>query len=109
MKIILEKPDGSPYITMSDDRLMMVSMQIHDYDFLGTPIKFEFDRRTIPALIEALKNYRKFKMSKQTKELVDRITAYLSNGGLFNPELANHDAVRDLLIDCREVLNERKT
>jgi hypothetical protein len=55
MKIILEKPDGSPYITMSDDRLMMVSMQIHDYDFLGTPIKFEFDRRTIPALIEALK------------------------------------------------------
>ena len=55
MKIILEKPDGSPYITLSDDRLMMVSMHIHDYDFLGTPIKFEFDKRTIPALIEALK------------------------------------------------------
>lgn len=55
MKIILEKPDGSPYITLSDDRLMMVSMHIHDYDFLGTPIKFEFDKRTIPAMIEALK------------------------------------------------------
>ena len=33
-----------------------------------------------------------------------RITAYLSGGGLFNPELANHDAVRDLLIDCRAAL-----
>jgi hypothetical protein len=30
-----------------------------------------------------------------------RITAYLSGGGLWNPELANHDAVRDLLIDAR--------
>jgi hypothetical protein len=48
-------------------------------------------------------------MGEQTKELIDRITAYLFNGGLFNPELANHNAVRDLLIDCREVLNERKT
>lgn len=57
MKIILEKPDGSPYITLSDDRLM-VSMHIHDYDFLGTPIKFEFDKRTIPALIEALEKLK---------------------------------------------------
>ena len=55
MKIILEKPDGSPYITLSDDRFMMVSMHIHDYDFLDISIKFEFDKRTIPALIEALK------------------------------------------------------
>lgn len=35
----------------------------------------------------------------------DRITAYLVGGGLFNPELANHDAVRDLLIDARDALN----
>jgi len=28
----------------------------------------------------------------------------LTGGGLFNPELANHNAVRDLLIDCREAL-----
>jgi len=28
----------------------------------------------------------------------------LSSGGLFNPELANHNAVRDLLIDCRDAL-----
>jgi hypothetical protein len=34
--------------------------------------------------------------------LIARITGYLSTGGLFNPELAQHDAVRDLLIDCRD-------
>lgn len=36
--------------------------------------------------------------------VADRITEYLSGGGLFNPEYANHDAVRDLLIDCRNEL-----
>ncbi len=45
-------------------------------------------------------------MNDKNKELSDRITAYLFNGGLFNPELANHLAVRDLLMECREVLNE---
>jgi hypothetical protein len=38
-------------------------------------------------------------------DLTSRITAYLSGGGLFNPELALHDAVRDLLIDCRDALS----
>jgi hypothetical protein len=33
--------------------------------------------------------------------IVKRITDYLMTGGLHNPELANHDAVRDLLIDAR--------
>lgn len=36
-----------------------------------------------------------------TDEL-ERISAYLSGGGMFNPELANHDAVRELVIDCRD-------
>jgi hypothetical protein len=45
-------------------------------------------------------------MNERVKELSDRITAYLFAGGLFNPELANHLAVRDLLMECREVLNE---
>jgi len=53
MKVIIEKPDGSPYLTVSDDRLM-VSVQMHDYDFNDYPVKFQFDRRTIPALIDAL-------------------------------------------------------
>ena len=46
-------------------------------------------------------------MNERIKELSDRITAYLFNGGLFNPELANHLAVRDLLMECREVFDER--
>lgn len=46
-------------------------------------------------------------MNQQAQELVNKITAYLFNGGLFNPELADHDAVRDILIECREILNER--
>jgi phage shock protein A len=39
-------------------------------------------------------------------DLATRITDYLLGGGLFNPELANHDAVRDLLIDCRARIEE---
>jgi hypothetical protein len=46
-------------------------------------------------------------MNEQAKQLVDRITEYLSVGGLFNPELMEHQKVRDLLIDCRKALNER--
>jgi hypothetical protein len=53
MKVIIEKPNGDPYLTVSDDRLM-VSVQMHDYDYSGSPVKFQFDRRTIPALIDAL-------------------------------------------------------
>ena len=34
-----------------------------------------------------------------------RITEYLFLGGLFNPELMEHDKVRDLLIDCRTALS----
>ena len=41
--------------------------------------------------------------------VVERITAYLTGGGLFNPELANHDAVRDLLIDARDALIASET
>ena len=33
--------------------------------------------------------------------VAERITAYLTSGGLFNPELADHRAVSDLLIDSR--------
>jgi hypothetical protein len=37
-----------------------------------------------------------------------RITAYLASGGLFNPEQAIHDRVRDLLIDCRDEIERRR-
>jgi hypothetical protein len=37
--------------------------------------------------------------------VIQRISDYLSSGGLFNPEMvACHDAVRDLLIDARAEL-----
>lgn len=42
------------------------------------------------------------------EELVKRITGYLALGGLFNPEMAIHDRVRDLLIDCRHALVLRR-
>ena len=45
-------------------------------------------------------------MTTATELLRERITAYLCTGGLFNPELANHDAVRNLLIDCRDFLSQ---
>jgi hypothetical protein len=45
-------------------------------------------------------------MNEQFKEISDRITDYLFSGGLFNPELANHFAVRDLLIEIRKTLND---
>ena len=39
----------------------------------------------------------------------DRITDYLSKGGLFNPELMEHEKVRDLLLACREALSNAET
>jgi hypothetical protein len=35
-----------------DGRLAYI--EIEDYDFDGGPVEFNFDKRTIPALIEAL-------------------------------------------------------
>ena len=44
--------------------------------------------------------------STSCSSVVARIKAYLTTGGAFNPELADHVAVRDLLIDCRDVMLE---
>lgn len=44
-------------------------------------------------------------MSDEQRTLSERITEYLGNGGLFNPELMDHDKVRDLLIECRDALD----
>ena len=37
-------------------------------------------------------------------KLVNRITQYLCVGGLVNPEMMEHDKVRDLLLDVRGYL-----
>jgi hypothetical protein len=36
----------------------------------------------------------------------NRITEYLANGGLFNPEHMNHEEVRNLLMEIREYLTQ---
>lgn len=41
------------------------------------------------------------------EDLINRITYHLSSGGLFNPELADHLAVRNLLMECRDTLAQR--
>ncbi len=39
-------------------------------------------------------------------DILDRIQNYLGSGGLFNPELMEHDKVRDLIRDCREEITQ---
>jgi hypothetical protein len=42
------------------------------------------------------------------ERLRERITEYLSSGGLFNPELMDPEAVRDLIIDARDEITRLK-
>ena len=62
----------------------------------------------IKQLHEANQNTNKFINKRITREnLIKDIDYYLQAGGLFNPEQANHDRVRDLLIDIRDYLEDR--
>jgi hypothetical protein len=36
----------------------------------------------------------------------DKIQEYLSKGGLFNPELMQHDKVRDLIMECDSTIKQ---
>lgn len=38
--------------------------------------------------------------------IVERTDAYLMMGGIFNPELAEHDAVYYLVMDCRDEITQ---
>jgi hypothetical protein len=38
-------------------------------------------------------------------QILARIQNYLGNGGLFNPEMMEHDKVRDLMMDCRDLID----
>lgn len=51
---------------------------------------------------QGLYNFTEYTMS--AKELNERITDYLANGGQFNPEYMDHDKVRDLLMDVQTYL-----
>ena len=56
-RIVLEKPDGSPYLSLRKDT-RLAYIQIHDYDYYGNPVEFNFDLRAIPMLIEGLTKLR---------------------------------------------------
>jgi hypothetical protein len=61
MKIELTKPDGTPYLSLrKDNRLAYI--QIHDYDYFGDPVEFNFDVRAIPMLIDVLKKLEEFEV-----------------------------------------------
>jgi hypothetical protein len=40
----------------------------------------------------------------EREQLIENINEYLTNGGLFNPELMDHFAVRDLFVSIRDYL-----
>lgn len=42
----------------------------------------------------------------EARRLRDWATTYLSTGGLFNPELAQHRVVSDLILECRDYLDK---
>lgn len=44
-------------------------------------------------------------MKTDASELRSRIQSYLGNGGLFNPEMMEHDKVRSLILDLRDYLD----
>jgi len=46
-------------------------------------------------------------MTEKQQELIQRITEYLASGGLFNPEVMNHDQIRALLLDVRYFLEHQ--
>ena len=48
--------------------------------------------------------WQSIEQTPKRQKLIERIDHYLELGGLFNPELMNHVAVRDLLIDIRDEL-----
>ena len=41
---------------------------------------------------------------KDKQELINRANSYIGNGGLFNPELMEHDKVSELIRDMRDFL-----
>jgi hypothetical protein len=53
MKVVINTPLGSPYLTLREDG-KLAYIQIHNCDFMSKPVEFNFDVRAIPDLIEGL-------------------------------------------------------
>ena len=69
-------------------------------------IELKEERERIKGLTNRVKEQERLiqMMEKQNVLLVDNITDYLASGGLFNPDLINHERVRDMLIEMRRTI-----
>lgn len=64
----IKKPNGQPYLSVRhDDRLAYI--QIHDYDYLGDPVEFNFDIKVLPDLIHALKRLERDHKNQDKKQI----------------------------------------
>lgn len=67
--------------------------------------KEQFDLLVTQANLELIQRVnRQIELLDQKKEAIDKINEYMRNGGLVNPELMDHQAVRDMLTDIRDTL-----
>lgn len=81
-------------------------LSVNEEEFSWGPT-YEFAQERKREALRIIRREIKQLKNDPTAELTNRITEYLSRGGLFNPEIMEHDKVRDLLIDIRDYLNER--
>ncbi len=66
-------------------------------DINGKELILQMDSKGHVAQIQRVKDHQ---------AILDEIQNYLEVGGLFNPEMMEHDKVRDLIIKCREALDK---
>lgn len=67
--------------------------------------KEQFDLLIAKANIELLQRVnRQIELLDQKTETIHKINEYLRQGGLFNPELMDPEAVRNMLIDIRDTI-----
>lgn len=62
----------------------------------------EYPKATMTTALSHPKVVRKIPLTPEI--LTPLISEYLGNGGLFNPEMMDHEKVRELLMQCRECL-----
>ena len=67
--------------------------------------KEQFDLLVTQANLELIQRVnRQIDLLEEKTEAIQKINEYLANGGLFNPELMDPQAVRDMLLEVRDIL-----
>ena len=67
--------------------------------------KEQLDLLIAKANIELIQRVnRQIDLLEQKTEAINKINEYLTNGGLVNPELMDPEAVRNMLLDIRNML-----